>query len=65
MVFSGIVQDIGRVKSVEKKAQLKAWDGSVGEGFVLEIKSEKSTLILQLQLHVALKPHFESYQCLY
>lgn len=33
MVFSGIVQAIGRVSSMKKESDVKLWDGSVGEGY--------------------------------
>lgn len=38
MVFTGIVEEMGTVISVEKKAGLEMWDGSKSEGFVLRIK---------------------------
>lgn len=37
MVFTGIVEEIGVVLSVEKAAELKLWDGSTRPGFVLAI----------------------------
>mmetsp|Transcript_119872 Transcript_119872/g.311043 ORF Transcript_119872/g.311043 Transcript_119872/m.311043 type:complete len:246 (+) Transcript_119872:104-841(+) len=38
MVFTGIVEEMGEVVSVERKANLEMWDGSKSEGFVLKIK---------------------------
>eukprot|EP00931_Biecheleriopsis_adriatica_P006325 TRINITY_DN107741_c0_g1_i1.p1 TRINITY_DN107741_c0_g1~~TRINITY_DN107741_c0_g1_i1.p1 ORF type:complete len:246 (+),score=62.20 TRINITY_DN107741_c0_g1_i1:106-843(+) len=38
MVFTGIVEEMGTVASVERKAGLEMWDGSKSEGFVLRIK---------------------------
>ncbi|CAL1140936.1 unnamed protein product [Cladocopium goreaui] len=38
MVFTGIVEEMGEVVSVERKADLEMWDGSKSEGFVLKIK---------------------------
>lgn len=38
MVFTGIVEEMGEVVSVDRKADLVMWDGSKSEGFVLRIK---------------------------
>jgi len=38
MVFTGIVEEMGEVVSVDRKADLEMWDGSKSEGFVLRIK---------------------------
>jgi len=38
MVFTGIVEEMGEVVSVDRKANLEMWDGSKSEGFVLRIK---------------------------
>merc|ERR1719215_2512732 len=38
MVFTGIVEEMGEVLSVERKADLEMWDGTKSEGFVLKIK---------------------------
>jgi len=38
MVFTGIVEEMGTVENIEKKADLVMWDGSKAEGFVLRIK---------------------------
>jgi riboflavin synthase len=38
MVFTGIVEEMGEVLAVERKAELVMWDGSKSEGFVLRIK---------------------------
>jgi riboflavin synthase len=38
MVFTGIVEEMGTVESVDRKADLEMWDGSKSEGFVLRIK---------------------------
>lgn len=38
MVFTGIVEEMGTVVSVERKADLEMWDGSKSEGFVLKIQ---------------------------
>lgn len=38
MVFTGIVDEMGEVMKVDRKADMVMWDGSVSEGFVLRIK---------------------------
>mmetsp|Transcript_81426 Transcript_81426/g.143774 ORF Transcript_81426/g.143774 Transcript_81426/m.143774 type:complete len:243 (-) Transcript_81426:191-919(-) len=38
MVFTGIVEEMGTVVSVTRKADLEMWDGSKSEGFVLRIR---------------------------
>lgn len=38
MVFTGIVEEMGTVVSVDRKAEMVLWDGSKSEGFVLHIK---------------------------
>mmetsp|Transcript_5948 Transcript_5948/g.9485 ORF Transcript_5948/g.9485 Transcript_5948/m.9485 type:complete len:245 (-) Transcript_5948:55-789(-) len=40
MVFTGIIEEMGTVVSVERKEKLEMWDGSFSEGFVLRIKSK-------------------------
>jgi hypothetical protein len=40
MVFSGIVQAVGSVSSMERKSDIKLWDGSRGEGYELEVRCE-------------------------
>ena len=42
MVFTGIVEEMGTVASVERKAGLEMWDGSRSEGFVLRIQCLKA-----------------------
>eukprot|EP00041_Stephanoeca_diplocostata_P016853 m.334421 g.334421 ORF g.334421 m.334421 type:complete len:439 (-) comp20505_c1_seq4:91-1407(-) len=37
MPFTGIIEEIGNVKSVTRNAALELWDGSTGEGLVIEI----------------------------
>eukprot|EP00933_Yihiella_yeosuensis_P032748 TRINITY_DN26386_c0_g1_i1.p1 TRINITY_DN26386_c0_g1~~TRINITY_DN26386_c0_g1_i1.p1 ORF type:complete len:246 (-),score=55.80 TRINITY_DN26386_c0_g1_i1:203-940(-) len=37
MVFTGIIEEMGTVAKIEKKAGLEMWDGSKSEGFVLKI----------------------------
>jgi len=37
MVFTGIVEEMGVVESVNRKADMELWDGSRSEGFVLRI----------------------------
>jgi riboflavin synthase len=37
MVFTGIVEEMGDVLQIEKKADLEMWDGSKSAGFVLRI----------------------------
>lgn len=39
-MFSGIIEDLGVVVSLEKSKTLKLWDGSVGEGVLLTVKSD-------------------------
>mmetsp|Transcript_51210 Transcript_51210/g.94741 ORF Transcript_51210/g.94741 Transcript_51210/m.94741 type:complete len:259 (-) Transcript_51210:23-799(-) len=38
MVFTGIVEEMGEVLSIDKKHDLVMWDGSKSEGFVLKIR---------------------------
>mmetsp|Transcript_1614 Transcript_1614/g.3469 ORF Transcript_1614/g.3469 Transcript_1614/m.3469 type:complete len:250 (+) Transcript_1614:71-820(+) len=38
MVFTGIVEEMGTVVGLDRKADLEMWDGSKSEGFVLKIK---------------------------
>lgn len=38
MVFTGIVEEMGTVAKIERKADLEMWDGSKSEGFILRIK---------------------------
>mmetsp|Transcript_63887 Transcript_63887/g.178771 ORF Transcript_63887/g.178771 Transcript_63887/m.178771 type:complete len:248 (-) Transcript_63887:170-913(-) len=38
MVFTGIVEEMGTVIGLDRKADLVMWDGSKSEGFVLKIK---------------------------
>merc|ERR1719181_936934 len=38
MVFTGIVEEMGILEKVDRKADLVMWDGSKSEGFVLRIK---------------------------
>ncbi|CAK0911192.1 unnamed protein product, partial [Prorocentrum cordatum] len=38
MVFTGIVEEMGEVLTITRKADLEMWDGSKSEGFVLRIK---------------------------
>jgi len=42
MVFSGIVEEMGEVEAIDKKADLEMWDGSKSEGFVLKINCKKA-----------------------
>mmetsp|Transcript_171517 Transcript_171517/g.417127 ORF Transcript_171517/g.417127 Transcript_171517/m.417127 type:complete len:246 (-) Transcript_171517:82-819(-) len=42
MVFTGIVEEMGEVEAVDRKADLEMWDGSKSEGFVLKIKCKKA-----------------------
>lgn len=36
-MFSGIVEEMGTVRRLEKVGGMELWDGSVGEGWVLEV----------------------------
>lgn len=40
MVFSGIIEEIGSVVSLVKSDSITLWDGSVGEGWVLEVAAK-------------------------
>lgn len=42
MVFTGIVEEMGEVLAVDRKADMEMWDGSRSEGFVLRIKCKKA-----------------------
>ena len=37
MVFTGIIEEIGRVVSLTRSAEIVLWDGSTGEGWVLTV----------------------------
>lgn len=39
-MFSGIVEEMGTVNSVMKDEKVEMWDGSIGEGFVLSVKTD-------------------------
>jgi len=39
-MFSGIVEEMGVVKSIESSVQVKMWDGSVSEGAILSVVSD-------------------------
>ena len=36
-MFSGIVEEMGSVRRLEKVERMEQWDGSVGEGWELEV----------------------------
>lgn len=38
MVFTGIIEELGEVEALDRKAGLEMWDGTKSEGFVLRIK---------------------------
>jgi riboflavin synthase len=38
MVFTGIVEEMGTVERIDRKADLVMWDGTKSEGFVLRVK---------------------------
>uniref|UniRef100_A0A7S0B3X9 Riboflavin synthase n=1 Tax=Pyrodinium bahamense TaxID=73915 RepID=A0A7S0B3X9_9DINO len=42
MVFTGIVEEMGEVAAVDRKADLEMWDGTKSEGFVLKVKCKKA-----------------------
>ena len=44
MVFTGIIEEIGTVRSLEEVAGLTMWDGSVSPGTVLTIHAPQVTL---------------------
>ena len=37
MVFSGIVEELGTVRSLTRSAATPLWDGTVGDGWVLVV----------------------------
>ena len=39
MVFSGIVEEQGHVVSLSRCAELRLWDGTLGDGWVLVIRA--------------------------
>ena len=41
MVFTGIVEEMGAVVSMERQSDLLLWDNSRGEGWVLKVRMEK------------------------
>mmetsp|Transcript_22243 Transcript_22243/g.35057 ORF Transcript_22243/g.35057 Transcript_22243/m.35057 type:complete len:271 (-) Transcript_22243:591-1403(-) len=44
MMFSGIVEEMGIVRSLEEKTDMKMWDGSTGSGTELCIESDGTVL---------------------
>ena len=40
-MFSGIVEELGRVLAMDKDDSMLLWDGTLGEGYVLKIRCEK------------------------
>jgi len=40
-VFSGIVEEMGRIRRAEAKENVQLWDGSVGSGFELEVEASE------------------------
>lgn len=40
MVFTGIVEEMGEVVSLVQRPDVKMWDGSVGEGWILTVSSK-------------------------
>ena len=38
-MFSGIVEEMGTVRRLEKLLEMPLWDGSVGEGWELEVEA--------------------------
>ena len=41
-MFSGIVEEMGTVRRLEKVDRMEMWDGSVGEGWELEVNAEEA-----------------------
>ena len=39
-MFSGIVEEMGKVRRLEKVDRMEMWDGSVGEGWELEVEAD-------------------------
>lgn len=37
MPFTGIIEEMGTVRSVEERAEVTLWDGSKGRGFVIDV----------------------------
>jgi hypothetical protein len=42
MMFSGIVEEMGSVRNLQKVERLEQWDGSVGEGWELEVEASEA-----------------------
>jgi len=40
-MFSGIVEEMGRIRSLEKVTGLELWDGSVGEGWEMDVEASE------------------------
>jgi riboflavin synthase len=40
MVFTGIVEEMGEVVSLEKHSSMTLWDGSIGEGWILKVAAD-------------------------
>jgi len=52
-MFSGIVEEVGSVKRLEKKADLPLWDGTVGEGWELQISASDVLSTAELGCSIA------------
>jgi riboflavin synthase len=52
-MFSGIVEEIGSVARLEKRTDLPLWDGTVGEGWELEVKAEDVLSTAELGCSIA------------
>ena len=52
-MFSGIVEEMGKVKVLEKKSDMQLWDGSIGEGWELEIAADEVLSTAELGCSIA------------
>eukprot|EP00320_Phaeocystis_rex_P000963 CAMPEP_0119080416 /NCGR_PEP_ID=MMETSP1178-20130426/111870_1 /TAXON_ID=33656 /ORGANISM="unid sp, Strain CCMP2000" /LENGTH=286 /DNA_ID=CAMNT_0007063015 /DNA_START=29 /DNA_END=890 /DNA_ORIENTATION=+ len=52
-MFSGIVEEMGSVARLEKRTDLPLWDGTVGEGWELEIEADQVLSTAELGCSIA------------
>lgn len=52
-MFSGIVEEMGTVRRLEKVDRMEMWDGSVGEGWELEVNAKEALVGATLGCSIA------------
>ena len=52
-MFSGIVEEMGKVASLEKRTDIELWDGTVGEGWELVVEADEVISTAELGCSIA------------